>query len=98
MIKTYQFNTGVRPFDHDPPAGMAFMDGYIDSGNGVYVIPFQCEEVPVGYSFKFSCDNPNMDKEQNPFCYSGNIIRRDILPGSAMMSKYAYFVGPIKEN
>ena len=39
-MKRFQFNTGVRPFDHNPPAGMAFMEGFEDSGNGGYVIPF----------------------------------------------------------
>jgi hypothetical protein len=83
MIKEYTFNTGVKPFDFDPPAGMAFMKGFRDSGNGVYVIPFKCEEVPKEYrpTIGVSIPFPNMK----------NAILREVLPGSAMLSKYVYF-------
>lgn len=83
-MKTYHFNTGVRPFDFDPPAGMAFMKGFKDSGNGVYVIPFDCEEVPKGYRPTICCDildYPNTD----------DYIIREIEPGSALKGKYVYF-------
>lgn len=83
-IAQYQFNTGVRPFDHYPPAGMAFMKGFRDSGNGVYVIPFECEKVPNNYKFFMACD-------VNDYNLSENVIVREILSGSAMNSKYAYF-------
>lgn len=87
MLKEYVFNTGVRPFDHNPPAGMAFMPGFRDSGNGVYVIPFECEEVPENFTFQYSTDT---FFEESP-----GFIRREIVEGSAMNSKYAYFIGPI---
>jgi hypothetical protein len=83
MIKEYTFNTGVKPFSHNPPAGMAFMSGFRDSGNGVYVIPFECEEVPEGFKCVMACDSPDI---------KGDYIIREILPGSRMLSKYAYFV------
>lgn len=82
-MKTFHFNTGVKPFNHTPPAGMAFMKGFIDSGNGVYVIPFDCEDVPDGATFKFACDNPNL------YPGSGYIVRE--IHNSTLVSKYAYF-------
>ena len=83
-IKEYHFNTGVRPFDFNPPAGMAFMEGFKDSGNGVYVIPFECEEVPEGAKHTFSTDT---FFEESP-----GFIRREIVKSIAMKSKYAYFI------
>jgi hypothetical protein len=101
MIKEYTFNTGVKPFSHNPPAGMAFMSGFRDSGNGVYVIPFECEEVPEGFKFAIGCDYDDI-----PFDYiksfnqniktMDDVIIREILPGSRMLSKYAYFVKKLK--
>lgn len=88
MIKEYTFNTGVKPFNHNPPAGMAFMKGFRDSGNGVYVIPFQCEEVPKEYKLELCCDDLN-------YPIQGEYIIREILPGSALISKYAYFLKKI---
>lgn len=82
MIKEYVFNTGVKPFDHNPPAAMAFMKGFRDSGNGVYVIPFTCEEVPNNFKLEMATDNMIEENE--------NLIRREILSGN-LISKYAYF-------
>lgn len=84
MIKTYYANTGVEPFSFDPPAGLAFMDGYIDSGNGVYVIPFECEEVPSNYKYEFSCDILDYPNTKD-------YIIREITHCKALKSKYAYF-------
>ena len=81
-MKEFTFNTGVRPFDHNPPAGMAFIKGFRDSGNGVYVIPFYCENVPEKAIFKFACDTFKEDTKE--------IICRKIY-NSALLSKYAYF-------
>lgn len=86
-MKTFHFNTGVRPFDHNPPAGMAYMKGFKDSGNGVYVIPFDCEDVPDGAAFKFACDYPDLYPE------AGYIVRE--IHNSALLSKYAYFTKPL---
>lgn len=82
-MRRFQFNTGVRPFDHSPPAGMAFMKGFEDSGNGVYVIPFYCEDVPDNATFKHASDNFEEDTE--------NSICREI-HNSALLSKYAHFI------
>lgn len=87
MLKEYVFNTGVRPFDHNPPAAMAFMPGFRDSGNGVYVIPFQCEEVPENAKLQYTTDT---FFEETP-----GFIRREIVESIAIKSKYAYFVAPI---
>lgn len=64
---------------------MAFMKGFRDSGNGVYVIPFRCEEVPAQYSAYMACDTPDIHLEQE-------FVVREILPGSRLLSKYAYFI------
>jgi hypothetical protein len=85
MIKEYTFNTGVKPFDFTPPAGIAFMKGFRDSGNGVYVIPFKCEEVPKNYKFILACDFKN-------YPIKGDVIIRKIKGESALKSKYAYFI------
>lgn len=81
MLKEYTFNTGVKPFDFNPPAGMVYISGYRDSGNGVYVIPFMCEEIPKEYSLSHCCD---VD-------YKENCIKREIQKGSRIISKYAFF-------
>lgn len=81
-MKTYYCNTGVKPFNHNPPAGMAFMKGFKDSGNGVYVIPFDCEEVPKGAKLMYIADKAMPNDE--------HLIKREI-HNSVMMSKYAFF-------
>lgn len=81
-MKKFVFSTGVRPFDHNPPAGMAFMKGFEDSGNGVYVIPFYCENVPDNARFKYASDHFKEDTEDS--------ICREI-HNSALISKYAHF-------
>jgi len=81
-MRRFQFNTGVRPFDHSPPAGMAFMKGYEDSGNGVYVIPFYCEDVPDNAVFQYACDHDIPGDE--------SLLKREI-HNSVLISKYAYF-------
>jgi hypothetical protein len=83
-MKTYYLNTGVRPFDHDPPAGMASMKGFVDSGNGTYIIPFDCEEVPEGAKPFMACDSPDLKKEDN------DVIVREMF-NSRLLSKYVYF-------
>ena len=82
-MKRFQFNTGVKPFDFDPPAGIAFMEGYENSGNGVYVIPFYCKDVPDNAIFEHTCDKFIEDTDE--------IICREI-HNSALISKYAHFI------
>jgi hypothetical protein len=81
-MREFTFNTGVKPFYHNPPAGMAFMKGFRDSGNGVYVIPFYCSDVPENATFKYASDHFEKDTEQS--------ICREIHK-SALLSKYAHF-------
>lgn len=81
-MRRFVFNTGVRPFALVPPAAMAFMDGYEDSGNGVYVIPFYCEDVPENAVFKYASNNFEQDTSES--------ICREIY-NSALLSKYAHF-------
>ena len=82
-MKRFQFNTGIKPFDHNPPAVMVFMDGFEDSGNGVYVIPFYCEDVPYNASFRYASDDFKEDTEES--------ICREI-HNSKLISKYAHFI------
>lgn len=82
-MKRFTFNTGVKPFYFNPPAGMAFMKGFEDSGNGVYVIPFYCNDVPDSASFKYASDHFEKDTETT--------ICREIY-NSAIVSKYAHFI------
>lgn len=81
-LRRFQFNTGVRPFDHTPPAGMAFMKGFEDSGNGVYVIPFYCEDVSDNAILKYAADQPMPGDE--------HLLKREI-HDSVLISKYAFF-------
>lgn len=85
MLKEYVFDTGVKPFSFDPPAAMASLPGYRDSGNGVYVVPFTCEEVPEEYKFEFASDFPDIKPNEN-------YIVREIVGKTALLSKYAYFI------
>lgn len=71
-IKTFYFNTGVKPG----------INAYLDKMGTQ--IPFDCENVPEGATFKFACDNPNIKNE------SSNYIVREI-KNSRLASKYAYF-------
>lgn len=74
-LNSFQFNTGVKV--ENSPKGML---GATLSGNGVYVIPFQCE-APKGATFLFACDYDNLP---DGTCYP-------IKQPSKMLSKFAYF-------
>jgi len=82
-MKEFWFNTGVKPFEHTPPAGMAFMKGFKNSGNGVYVIPFFCKDVPEKAIFKEASDHFKEDTDES--------ICREIF-NSVLISKYAHFI------
>lgn len=81
-MRTFYFNTGVRPFNHTPPAGMAYLKGFKDSGNGVFVIPFDCD-IEDNVVFEFACDNPSL------YPNSEYLVRE--IHNSILLSKYAYF-------
>ena len=87
-LKTYRFNTGVKYSDSP-----VLIDGMIVSSNGVKVIPFECEEVPEGYKFHSSCDNPDLlEKAKALFSKDADYVIREVVNNSfAMRSKYAYF-------
>lgn len=75
-MNTFYFNTGVKRNDN-PHVG-------VDSGNGVMVIPFDCEDVPSNAKFAFASNYPNQ-KDNDP-----NFIVREI-HNSTLVSKYAFF-------
>lgn len=79
------FNTGVKPFEFTPPAAMAGMKGFVETGDGVYGIPFYCEDVPKSAILKYCCDQLVTDTDQ--------LICRKI-HHSILMSKYAHFILP----
>ena len=74
-MKTFYFNTGVK-ISVNP-----HIKGGVDSGNGIVVIPFQCDDVPDNAIFLHACDNPNPANER--------IIVREIK--GELHSKYAHF-------
>ncbi len=80
-MKTFYFDTGVRPYAHTPPVPVT--SGYVL--RGTMQIPFNCEGVPDGAFFKFAADDPTLGK---------GLHCAEILPGSAMVSKYAFFQIP----
>lgn len=79
-MQTFYFNTGVNAYLY--PAKPKF--GQVNRG-GTVQIPFECHDVPEGSTFKFACDNPELENN-NP-----RTIVREINPGSGLYSKYAYF-------
>jgi hypothetical protein len=81
--KEFVFNTGVKPYNHNPPAGMAFMKGFRDSGNGVFVIPFTCKNVPENITLSYTSDEFKKDTDTT--------ICREIY-NSVIKSKYAHFI------
>jgi hypothetical protein len=80
--KTFYFNTGVNPYNFNPPIQPS--KGQIV--RGTIQIPFVCE-VPEGAVFKFASDS----KEAG---VKGFHFIAEILEGSAMVSKYAFFELP----
>lgn len=73
-MNTFYFNTGVKL------PTVCYAKGAINSGNGVWVIPFECE-APKGSVLKFCCDYPDLSDG----------IAYPIKQPSNMISKYAYF-------
>lgn len=78
--KTFYFNTGVRPYIHNPPVKLS--KGQVLKG-GTVQIPFTCEDVPDNAEFKFACDDENYMK--------GVYLVRPIL-NSSLCSKFAFFL------
>ena len=76
-IREFQFNTGVKLENNR----MGPLKGRL-APNGVWVIPFECDDVPEGATFEFACDSLPVRE---------GFIRREIKPGSGLLSKYAYF-------
>ena len=79
-MKTFYFNTGVKPFNHLP--AVPVMPGNVIRA-GTIQIPFDCEEVPDGAVFLYGCDTikPGLDK---------SVIYRE-MKNTNMVSKYAFF-------
>lgn len=85
-IRTFIFDTGVRR-DYDRTNQLP--DGARWAGE-VMVFPFKCRDVPEGASLMFLCDDPALKEASYP-----NAIVRELLPGSGMVSRYAYFLLPL---
>lgn len=82
-MKTFYFNTGVRPYIHNPPVRV--QTGDIVSSNGVLLVPFQCEDVPDNSIFQFCCNNIPPGSE--------SLLKREMF-NTNMVSKYAFFKVP----
>lgn len=80
-MKTFFFDTGVKL--HNNPNGPI---GGVLSRNSVWQIPFECADVPDGSIFVFA---------SNDCPVPAGHIRREIKPGSGILSKFAYFRLPI---
>jgi len=84
-MPTFLFNTGVRVYEME----------YADKGkqkyyaptdkiiNGQRNIPFDCEDVPEGYTFEFASPYDNVPTY-------GDYIKREMF-NTTMCSKWAYF-------
>lgn len=79
-VKTFYFNTGVKPYGHVPPVTLGH--GQVWRG-GTKQIPFDCDGVPKGAIFEFACDNPGLRESEY-------LLVREI-HNSALLSKFAYF-------
>lgn len=89
-IVTFYFNTGVRPnpcakppIKASPEFGQVLRDGTVQ-------IPFQVEGVPENAFLLFLCDNPDLPESKVK-----NVLVAKLLPGSGMISKFAYFRLPV---
>lgn len=85
-MKTFYFNTGVRPYIHNPPVKIG--KGQCVRG-GTMQIPFDCENVPDNAQFLFASDNPEPMEAK-----AENVIVREIF-NSTLVSKYACFRLPL---
>lgn len=80
-MKTFRFNTGVKI--HNNPKGP---NGGILDGNGVWYIPFDCDNVPDNAVFIHACNSENPLTENH-------IVRE--MHNTKLLSKYAHFRLPI---
>lgn len=83
-MKTFYFNTGVRPetvlnfpYEHHRKVGNVI--------RGTLLIPFECDNVPDDATFMYACG-----KNDLPILGRADVICREIVGGN-MCSKYAYF-------
>ena len=76
-MKTFYFNTGVKPCYPGPETGVLI--------RGEYHIPFDCEDVPDNAIFKYACANAEAEKKDPNF-----IVRK--IHNSKLISEYAVFI------
>lgn len=86
-MRTFCFDTGAQPYAFDPPSKVP--KGHIVRGNGVMVIPFDCEDVPEEAVFQFACDHRPPDCE--------HLLMREMF-NTKMLSRYAFFLVPEKHG
>jgi hypothetical protein len=78
-MSTFYFNTGVKPNYPAPRGGKLF--------EGVWQIPFECNDVPEDAVFLYAANNPNLADNYE------NIICREIEGDKELLhSRYAYFM------
>jgi len=76
-MRTFVFNTGVKVL-----YGTPLIKGHLISSNGVKVIPFDCDDVPLGSTFMFCADDVTL---------AGNELIYREMHNTVMQSKYAFF-------
>lgn len=76
-MKTFYFNTGVKPWYPGPPSGVLI--------RGEWHIPFDCEDVPDNAIFQYACTDAEKEKNNPDF-----IVRK--IHNSAICSEYAVFL------
>ena len=77
-MKTFYFNSGVKPWVRSPGEGEVLLNGEIQT-------PFECFNVPDRAIFMFACSDNKLDEAN-----SSNVIVRKIY-NSTLCSDYAYF-------
>ena len=80
-MKKYWFNTGVKPYGHNPPIKLG---EHQEWRNGTMQIAFYCEGVPEGAIFNSASDNKDLYKDNSV------MVTVPILKGG-LESKYAHF-------
>jgi hypothetical protein len=84
-MKTFYFNTGVRPEKvNNPPFAYDYHKnkGHVIKGRTLH-IPFDCD-APDNATVWFLCDKPDLPESKLPY-----VIVREVF-NTTMMSKYVY--------
>jgi hypothetical protein len=85
-VREFEFDAGVKREargNHPLPNGARY------SPNGVLVFPFWCADVPEGAALDHLSDYPESGE---------GLLMRETLPGSGLLSRFAFFKPPVTEE